>query len=47
VFGENSPLPQAFTRLTFVIGSLDNYYSVMIEHALIYQFAGTNILENL
>jgi hypothetical protein len=47
IVGENLALPQAFTRLTIVIDSLDNYYSVIIEHALIYQFAGTNFLETL
>lgn len=47
ILGENSALPGALTRLTFVIDSLDNYCTVIIEHALIYRFAGTNILETL
>jgi len=34
-------------QVNIFIDSLDNYYSVIIEHALIYQFAGTNILETL
>jgi hypothetical protein len=45
--GENSALPQALSNVTLVIDSVDNYFYVIIEHALIYQFAGTNILETL
>lgn len=47
ILGENSALTQALTSVIFVIASVDSYYSVVIEHALIYQFAGTKILETL
>lgn len=47
VLGENSALPQALTSVTFVIDSVDNYYFVIIEHALIYHFTGTDIFETL
>lgn len=47
ILGENSALTQALTHVTFVVASVDSYYCVVIEQALIYQFAGTKILETL